>query len=81
MASVYPNRKNGTIVSFKFKACLGRNADGKQIFKCCTWIPEKQIPESKLLSLAEKEAAIWERKLIEEANTKQSSRTAQEMLW
>ena len=41
MASVYPNRKNGTIVSFKFKACLGRNADGKQIFKCCTWIPEK----------------------------------------
>ena len=79
MASVYPNRKNGTIVSFKFKACLGRNADGKQIFKCCTWIPEKQIPESKLLSLAEKEAAIWERKLIEEANTKQSSRTAQEM--
>ena len=79
MASVYPNRKNGTIVSFKFKACLGRNADGKQIFKCCTWIPEKQIPESKLLSLADKEAAIWECKLIEEANTKQSSRTAQEM--
>ena len=58
MASVYHNRKNGIIVSFKFKVCLGRNADGKQIFKCRTWIPEKTMAESKLLSLAEKEAAI-----------------------
>ena len=71
MASVYPNRKNGTIVSFKFKTCLGRNEDGKQLFKCCTWIPEKTMAESKLLSLAEKEAAIWERKLLEEYHDKQ----------
>ena len=29
--------KGKKIVSFKFKTCLGRDANGKQIFKCATW--------------------------------------------
>ncbi len=61
MATIYPNRKDGKILSFKFKAYLGRDMQGKQIFKCKTWIPDKRTTEKKLLELAEKEAIIWER--------------------
>lgn len=64
MASIYPNRKNGKIISFKFKAYLGRDEDGKQLFKCKTWTPEKTMSEGKLTALAEKEATIWEHELL-----------------
>lgn len=66
MASIYPNIKNGKIVSFKFKAFVGRDANGKQIFKCTTWKPPVSASESKLKTLAEKEALIWERQLIQD---------------
>ena len=66
MASIYPNRKNGKILSFKFKTFLGRDENGKQIFKCTTWTPEITMSESKLLLLAEKEATVWERRMQEE---------------
>ena len=66
MASIYPNRKNGKIVSFKFKAFIGRDENGKQIFKCTTWVPPKITSESKLIAQAEKEAIIWEKQLLEE---------------
>ena len=52
MASIYPNRKNDKIVSFKFKAFLGRNELGKQIFKCTTWTPAKAMSESRLIEQA-----------------------------
>jgi len=63
MASIYPNRKDGKIVSFKFKLCDGRDENGKQIIRCTTWIPNKPMSERKLVLQAEKEAAIWERQL------------------
>lgn len=66
MASIYPNRKNGKIISFKFKAFLGRDEDGKQITKCTTWKPVKDMSESKLLTQANKEAIIWEKQVIDE---------------
>ncbi|MBQ7093179.1 MAG: phage integrase N-terminal SAM-like domain-containing protein, partial [Clostridia bacterium] len=66
MASIYPNRKDGKIVSFKFKAFLGRDEDGRQIIKCTTWKPTKSMTESKLMIQADKEAAIWERKVTDE---------------
>jgi integrase len=64
MASIYPNRKNGKIISFKFKAYLGRDENGKQVFKCTTWIPDKTMSDGKLTLLAEKGATIWERDLL-----------------
>ena len=36
LATIYPNRKDGKIVSVKLKAYLGRDAQGKQVFKCKT---------------------------------------------
>ena len=47
MASIYPNRKNGKLVSFKFKAFLGRDENGKQIFKCKTWTPQAIMTEKR----------------------------------
>ncbi len=65
MASIYQSRKDGKIVSFKFKAFLGRDASGKQITKCTTWTPPKAGTEQRLMAQAEKEATIWERKAAE----------------
>ncbi len=58
MASIYPNRKDGKIISFKFKAFLGRDKNGKQIFKCTTWTPPKVMSESKLMVQAEKQSIL-----------------------
>lgn len=66
MASIYPDRKDGKIVSFKFTAFLGRDEDGRQITKCTTWKPTKSMTESKLMTQADKEAVIWERKVTDE---------------
>ena len=72
MASIYPTYKDGKIVSFKFKAFLGKDQNGKQIFKCSTWYPDKPTSEKKMLSLAQKEAILWENSLLfeEEIPTK-----------
>ena len=66
MASIYPTYKDGKIVSFKFKAFLGKDQNGKQIFKCSTWYPDKPMSEKKMLSLAQKEAILWENSLCTE---------------
>ena len=66
MAAITPIRKNGKIVSYKFRTCLGRNEAGKQIFKCTTWkIPEGLIP-SKQEKAAHKAAEAWEHHVKEE---------------
>ena len=73
MATIYPNFKNGKIISFKFKVYLGKDENGKRIFRCKTWIPEKTMSENKLKSLAKKEATIWEHQLTENiCNTQQT---------
>ena len=37
MAAIIQNKKDGKVVSYKFKACVGRDELGKQVFKCSTW--------------------------------------------
>ena len=62
MASITQNRKNGKVISYKFKACVGRDEFGKQIFRCTTWkAPEGLIP-SRAEKAAQKAAAEWEQK-------------------
>ena len=60
MATIYTNRKDGKIVSFKFKVFLGKEASGKHIVKCKTWVPDREMTEKKLRALAEKEAVLFE---------------------
>ncbi len=73
MASIYPKRKDGKIISFKFKTFLGRDSNGKQLFKCTTWTPPpKPMAESKLIAQAEKQAILWEQRAIAEYNASKS---------
>ena len=60
MATIYTNRKDGKIVSFKFKVFLGKEASGKHIVKCKTWVPDREMTEKKLRARAEKEAVLFE---------------------
>ena len=61
MASITPNRKNGKITSYKFKACVGRDEFGKQIFRCTTWkVPDGMVP-SQAEKAATKAALEWEK--------------------
>ena len=60
MAYIQEKTKGKKIVSFKFKACLGRDANGKQIFKCWTWYPPADLTPAKARKEAQKVAAIWE---------------------
>ena len=73
MASVYPKIKDGKIVSFKFKAFLGRDENGKQIIRCTTWTPDRIMSEKKLHQLAEKKAVIWEREAQEQYENDKNS--------
>lgn len=72
MASIVTNIKDGKIVSFKFKVCLGRDEKGKQIFKCKTWNTDRTLSANRLRQLAEKEAAIWESEVIEQHKREQT---------
>ena len=60
MASIIPKEKDGKIISYKFKACVGRDDCGKQVFRCTTWkVPAGLVP-SKAVKAAEKAATAWE---------------------
>ena len=60
MAYIQEKTKGKKIVSFKFKACLGRDANGKQIFKCWTWYPPADLTPAKARKEADRVADRWE---------------------
>lgn len=63
MANITPKKKDGKTVAYKFRCCLGREQDGKQIFRCSTWhIPDGLTP-SKAERAAKTAAAEWERQV------------------
>lgn len=66
MANIQANRKNGKIVSFRFRVFIGRDKTGRQQFKTKVWKPDKDYTEKRLLKLAEAEAALWEREIMQE---------------
>ena len=61
MASITPNRKDGKIVSFKFRSCVGRDEFGKQIWLCTTWKVPTGLAPSRSEKAAQKAAADWEK--------------------
>ena len=60
MAYIQEKVKGKKIVSFKFKACMGRDVNGKQIFKCKTWYPPADLTPAKARKEAQKVAGVWE---------------------
>ena len=65
MASIKENRKNGKIVSFRFRVFVGRDENGRQQFKTKVWKPDQEYTEKRLKKLAEAEAAIWEHEIMQ----------------
>ena len=66
MATIIKNLKDGKVVSYKFRAYLGRTENGTQIARYTTWsIPENLTP-SKAERLAQKAAAAWEKEVKDE---------------
>lgn len=61
MAAITPKMKDGKIVSYKFRACMGRNDAGKQIFRCTTWRVPTELTPSKVEKAAYKAATAWEK--------------------
>lgn len=66
MASITHNKKDGKIVSYKFRACVGRDEFGKQIFRCSTWKAPDGMTPSRAEKAAQKAAADWERQVKDE---------------
>ena len=65
MAYIQEKVKGKKIVSFKIKACLGRDANGKQLFKCTTWYPPADLIPAKARKEVQKVAAVWEEEVQE----------------
>lgn len=63
MATIQEKIKEGKIISYKFKACLGRDEGGKQVFKCMTWYPPENLTKAKSKKAAERASAAWELEL------------------
>ena len=62
MASVKPNyNKDGQIISYRFRACVGRNEfTGKQEFATKTVLPPVGLTPAKALKRMQTEADTWE---------------------
>ena len=66
MASITQNKKDGKVISYKFKACIGRDEFGKQIFRCTTWKAPDGLSAARIEKAAQKAAAEWEQQAKEE---------------
>ena len=66
MASITQNKKDGKVISYKFKVCVGRDEFGKQVWRCTTWKASDSMIPSRAEKAAQKAAAEWERKVKEE---------------
>ena len=60
MTTIRENRKNGKVVSYRFTACLERDARGKQVRTYTTWIPPADLTPAKAKRAAERAAMEWE---------------------
>lgn len=66
MASVTQNKKDSKVLSYKFRACVGRDEFGKQVWKCTTWKAPDGIMPCRAEKMAQKAAADWERQARDE---------------
>lgn len=63
MATITPNQKNGKVVSYRFRACVGRDEMGKQIFRSMTWNVPDELTPARAAKAAQKAAVLWEREV------------------
>lgn len=66
MAAITPNVKDGKTISYRFRSCVGRDAEGKQVFRSKTWNVPVGMPQAKTDKAAQKAAEQWERTIRQE---------------
>lgn len=60
MANIRENKKNSKTISFRFTACLERDAQGKQVRRYTTWEVPDGLTPAKAKKAAERAADAWE---------------------
>ena len=60
MAGIRENKRNGKVVSYRFTACLDRDANGRQVRKYKTWPVPDGLTPSKARKAAQRAADEWE---------------------
>lgn len=60
MATIQEKIKGKKIVSFKIKVCVGRDENGKQVFRYKTWYPPEELTNGKARKEVQKVAILWE---------------------
>lgn len=63
MASIREIKRDGKTAAFRFTACIGREADGKQIRRFTTWTSEEGLTPAKARKAAERAADVWEQEV------------------
>ena len=73
MASIRANRKKGKIISYRFTACIERDATGRQVRKYFTWTPPDGLTPAKAKKMAGREAEKWEEEIRAEYQEEKES--------
>ena len=76
MANIRENQKNGKTVSYRFTACMERDANGKQVRKYTTWTPPADLSPAKAKKAAERAADEWERETRAEYQKEKEAKAA-----
>ena len=63
MANIRENKRNGKVVSYRFTACLERDAQGKQVRRYTTWEVPDGLTPAKAKKAAERAADAWEQEV------------------
>lgn len=74
MANIRANQKNRKTVSYRFTACLERDAHGKQIRRYTTWTPPSGLTPAKAKKAAERAADAWEQEIRAEYQKEQEAK-------
>ena len=61
MATITPKEKDGKIIAYKFRACVGRDENGKQVCRATTWEIPENLSITRLEKAAQRAAAEWEK--------------------
>lgn len=61
MATITPKEKDGKIIAYKFRACVGRDENGRQVSRATTWQVPENLSMVRLEKAAQRAAADWEK--------------------
>lgn len=63
MANIREKKKNGKIFSYIFTVYLGRDEQGKQVRRYCSWTPPEGLTPAKARKAAQRAADQWEEEI------------------